>query len=460
MVDEDSSQDEWVELVDTALDPVKPIPMDLFAKKQNKTTHLIDNVDPERVMKGRHEWYHFALEEPVFVSVIEVFAEGYNYKSCEFSWQPLRQSMPTSGHVTFDGTKFSHTINDIITGFSFRPDAKYLGGAQIARVVANGFKLSELDNSLSQLADLEGARQRAVRSAKALIEEGKKSEEEAAHNRSAVSAMKEEADTLETTIKDRSRILKETNDKVDASNTEVAKLRIQQDSIEARIEQQNATIEQRTIERSQISKDISEKSSELKDLETNIYLFPSEIKDFSEKAGRDKSFYWKLAAVPIGVVTVMAIALLKNAADLTTIIDEQDNARLLSIFVTRAPYVAIAGAIIGVMYKLSKSLVAEIMRIDNQTRSLAKVSIIATDVSAASAEKLDLSDEERYHLRTGLKMDLLREHLKSYIPEDYNYLESDRVSSRLKQIKDEEKINNEVESVDDAEPSSEDEVAP
>lgn len=99
------------------------------------------------------------------------------------------------------------------------------------------------------------------------------------------------------------------------------------------------------------------------------------------------------------------------------------------------PYVIVSAAIIAAMYKIASSLINQIMKIDTETRALAKMSIIATDVSAASHDGLELSDEEIYHLRTGLKMDLLRDHLKSYMSEDYRYLESERVKSRFNYFK-------------------------
>ncbi|PWG17132.1 hypothetical protein DFK10_08830 [Salibaculum griseiflavum] len=85
------------------------------------------------------------------------------------------------------------------------------------------------------------------------------------------------------------------------------------------------------------------------------------------------------------------------------------------------------------MFKMAQSLITEIIRIDNQNRALAKVSIVATDVHNASSDGLDLSDEEIYHLRTGLKMDMLRDHLKTYLSESFDYISSDRVKARLKQ---------------------------
>ena len=44
---------------------------------------------------------------------------------------------------------------------------------------------------------------------------------------------------------------------------------------------------------------------------------------------------------------------------------------------------------------------------------------IAKDVSAYAERDLNLSDEDTYRLRTDLKMQLLRDHMKEYISKDF-----------------------------------------
>lgn len=60
-----------------------------------------------------------------------------------------------------------------------------------------------------------------------------------------------------------------------------------------------------------------------------------------------------------------------------------------------------------------------------QRLNLTKISIIAKDVSDASEDDLSLDDAARYEHRTHLKMNLLREHLKGYLAEDYEYKQRD-----------------------------------
>jgi len=85
-------------------------------------------------------------------------------------------------------------------------------------------------------------------------------------------------------------------------------------------------------------------------------------------------------------------------------------------------YVIIATGLIIASYKLARVFIAEIMRINEQRLNLSKISIIATDASNTSQGGLsNLSDRELYELRTDLKMQLLRAHLKEYLSSDFRY---------------------------------------
>ncbi|MHA7886142.1 hypothetical protein [Roseicyclus sp.] len=427
----DSTSDPIAEIRGVEVSPSKKIPFELYDKKSRKTTKLADlsNVSP---MKGRHDWFGFEFVEPVFVSTIVVDAAGYDYKDCVFKWKSASTGDVRQDDTRFDDETFRITINDFITEFSFKPDRKYIGNPQIASVSAIGFTLSDFHEERGKIGKIAELRAAAVRDAQATISEASEAEARLEEIEAEIQERELEIKTLSTTQTTLESELKQWKEKIDSAERELATSRANIASLESRNETQEATIKQREAERDSLAKEIASKRAELKALENDIYLFPSELGEFAKRGGADKAFYWKLTAVPLLVLTAMAGALLLDAHNLAPILDENENARVFSIFVTRLPYVVVATAIIGAMYKIAKVLISEIIRIDTQTRGLAKLSIIATDVSAASEDGLDFSDEERYHLRTGLKMDLLREHLKSYIADSFDYIASDRIKSRLK----------------------------
>ena len=76
-------------------------------------------------------------------------------------------------------------------------------------------------------------------------------------------------------------------------------------------------------------------------------------------------------------------------------------------------------------------LVFEVVRINRQRLDFAKLSIIAKDVSAASARSTALTDGEVFDLETKLKMELLREHMKNYTGAEFEYKGSAIISALI-----------------------------
>lgn len=93
---------------------------------------------------------------------------------------------------------------------------------------------------------------------------------------------------------------------------------------------------------------------------------------------------------------------------------------IFGALISRTPYVILASSIIAACYGIVHSLISEIVRINRQKLGLNKISIIATDISKSSEIDLhSLDDEEIYEKRAQLKMQMLREHLKTDIPDDF-----------------------------------------
>lgn len=164
---------------------------------------------------------------------------------------------------------------------------------------------------------------------------------------------------------------------------------------------------------------ITEKEGRLKSLKNDVNMFPSEISEFFGQGTKTMWLYVALAALPIIVITLVFVMLIIGAADLTTIFKKLPDYSAYSILITRMPYVFISGAIITACYKICKFLLAEVIKINQQKLNLTKISIIAKDVSISSEKGLSIQDNEIYELRTRLKMELLREHLKDYLSKDF-----------------------------------------
>lgn len=430
------------------------IPFSIYSKHNNKTTKLanLDLAPEARKMKGRSDWYALTFAEPAFVQYIEVKCSGYNgsYQDFEFELQSFSRQRTDTKRVSIKEDTIRCEVNDFISGFSFKPPSKLFGLQDIISVSAVGFIISDLSTFYDIFSKLHNLKADISEKASELRTNEVKSAQKVSELQASVDSLLEKRKSEESNLEALLEEVGKAEEQRASTRAAVSDAQANLTSLASKAQQQEETIEARKLEAREIASELSNKKVELKSLENDIYLFPSELKEFTTKGGKDKRQYWFLFAIPVLVLAALAYALLNNATHLATIFDENDNARVFSILITRLPYVVVATSIIGAMYAICMTLVKEIMRIDQQTRALAKISIIATDVSNSSQDGLGLSDEEKYHLRTGLKMDLLRDHLKNYISPDFSYSSLDRIKSRMSQIKERrEKKGEERDDVDE-----------
>ena len=165
-------------------------------------------------------------------------------------------------------------------------------------------------------------------------------------------------------------------------------------SLQDQLDKMGKNIAERKTERRDLNKKMAELSQKLRVLPDDVNLFSTEISHFVSQGGQNMGTYWKLAAVPIGYIIIVTGLLVFNAANLTTVLDESNSAKIWSILLTRIPFVVIATAIIAASNKLARVFIDEIMRINQQRLNLSKISMVATDVLNASQEAPnDLSDQ-------------------------------------------------------------------
>ncbi|KYZ87438.1 hypothetical protein A3Q32_12450 [Alcanivorax sp. KX64203] len=240
-------------------------------------------------------------------------------------------------------------------------------------------------------------------------------------------SLEEKKAALDESIEEASQELTDVEEAISEREKELSSLKNDVENVEknlnqtqARIETANSHIETKTQQRQQLTADVEKAKNELKRLEDNINLFPTEVKGFVEQGAENIKQYITLAAIPIFIIAAVTGMLFLNAADLTHY-SSRENRAVWEIIISRIPYVSVCAAILAACYKLSRIFISEIMRINEQRLNLTKVGIIAKDVTDACNDGLELDDEIRYENRVRLKMELLREHLKNYIGEEYEY---------------------------------------
>jgi hypothetical protein len=177
----------------------------------------------------------------------------------------------------------------------------------------------------------------------------------------------------------------------------------QLEGAEERVANLRGDIKIETQKKEGLQADIVAQETKLRELQANINLFPSEISGFVDQASSNSSLYLHYALGPMVVICGMFLMLILGAVDLTTVITTEKNVNLAAILVSRAPYVAVATAIIYASYRIAKVFITEVMHVNRQRLAMTKISIIAKDVSQAAEEGLNLSTSKLYSYRLKVK---------------------------------------------------------
>ncbi len=393
-----------------------------FNKRNNKTTKLVENEDESNFTKGANRDFEFDLMQPTYVQRIEVHTTGYgNFDDAEFRWDSVTNAESGRKSKRNKDGIFTILLNDIVDRFSFKPDRKYIGEPTITKVTVIGLTLGELNRAIADVSQIDSYRNKIVQSCENIIETAQAAGEKTESLESRKTKLEESITDLESTRSDAQSDIDGLNNQ-HAEIQKAIKQKTQEESeMQSRLTVIDESIDTKKNQSQNLNQEIVGLTRELKNLKNDINLFPSEIQGFVSQGGRNITRYTLLTAAPIAILVYVTWHLFNNAADFAAIYKSTDSSEIWGVFITRLPFVAISLGVIHACYKIAKIFLSEVINTNTQRLNLTKIAIIAKDVSEASAEGLDLGEDELYERRTKLKMDLLKSHLKGYIEEGYSY---------------------------------------
>ncbi|WP_375421124.1 hypothetical protein [uncultured Sphingomonas sp.] len=406
-----------IKLVDS--DHIVELPFELFDKQTNKTTQLIAESGKSAPIEGRHRWFEYKFIDPALISEIAVSTNGYTeFHEFEFKWQDANGNERSLSLKPVNNT-FRATINGICRKVSFRPPSAFFSDPSIISVRVYGLPDGAISDALDVLSDLESYKSKIIGITDAAVADAGRKTLAANAAESNHAAIDREIQALKSTVSRTKKVIDDLSDKRNQLITENSAAEDTLRSNKARISDLDAKSLALTDNQSNLITNIQKSTLELKGLRENINLFPSEIVGFVNQGSKNIFQYTLIAGLPILVIVVMFILLVRGSADLSIIISENPKINIQAIMLSRLPYVAIAVARVTASYKIARVFISEIININNQRLSLTKLSIIAKDISNAAEFDRNINDEDIYRLRTDLKMQLLRDHLKDYISKDF-----------------------------------------
>ena len=88
---------------------------------------------------------------------------------------------------------------------------------------------------------------------------------------------------------------------------------------------------------------------------------------------------------------------------------------VMAAFLLRIPFAAVVGGAIYYSWKIAHAFMVKIFSIQEERLTLAKLLILAKNTVFSTAEDLGIDSVEKFHMRTRLKIEMLKSHLASNI---------------------------------------------
>ena len=421
------------ELNDLSSIELQPFPIEFTSKLSSGLTRCLDENSKSFVVRSDVP-YEVLFVEPAYVATIEIeFSKPVLGASLELtvfdalSAKSVRKRLPQD----LLSNKAVFKINLAASGFSIllQPGLfEFLGRRtlDLKRIHIDGFSAGDFVELTASLTEVQGLRESAIEE---LTEEKRRLEvrnDKIVQRETAVAQLEqqkeEELADLESRLSDAKEETQEAITELTRLKSEIASAQTRKQAIIESVSVQEATV--RSID-GEIAKgkeqlrvlavETSEKEHRLRELTSNVNLFSEEFSSFSDHGAKQARIFIGLSVVPLLIITILTAQLLLGAVDLSVKYVKEPNLDLMTVFVTRLPYLTICASILGVCYSIQRFLFNRISAIFAERLDFSKIGILAKDVASASAHGLQLADSELYEARTYLKIQMIKSYLSGSI---------------------------------------------
>lgn len=407
---------EELENLTNEINDFKPIEVDkitveLIENSGTKHSKLIFNEDPNYSIKLEDREYKFKLVEPIYIDKISIKAKTiFKGLSVHYKTKDAEKH-----HVIQNDKKNNLTVNlkEVIYEIIIKnPKDKKI---ELEKIELFGFRLSELESIKNNFETIQKLDTELKNDVKQISETNQAQLNEIENKSSALEQLHEKLDAdIESLTTQKEELEKETEN----LNSQITKLSETKNNLEntktdliKREQELKNSIQEREATLTIINTNISTKREELKELESDTSLIAYDVQDYIKNANTHLLYYLGLSVIPWILIVFMTYFIINGGMDLTTVLKVEKDAQLWTIFWSRIPLVIAVATVIFVAYEISNVFIRKIMEINQQKLDFQKLGILAKDVSESASQGLDLSDEEKFELRTKLKMEMLKSHL-------------------------------------------------
>lgn len=147
------------------------------------------------------------------------------------------------------------------------------------------------------------------------------------------------------------------------------------------------------------------------DLQKNVNLLPDTLDGFSQRSFKNKRSYFLLSTVPLFVLGFIVYMAWESTKELALNSPAMGYEQAFSILIQRIPFSLLFLFLTGMCVSFLYKMVNQLTEVHQQELNLAKISMLARDMS--DSETIDLDEEERQEKRIEVKMKLIQQYLAS-----------------------------------------------
>lgn len=400
------------------LEPYK-LDIEIIENQSGQIMNLIKDVE-EFSYQLRNKYYSFKFTEAIYIQkVMFRTEEGTNLKDLEIIAYDYKGN---DSIINFSNKEHKVWLpRKVLSEFKIKAPKRLVNKIKLTHIDIIGFKLSDLDNIKDKVAELENYKLSLQTLSDDVENKDRDLENNLIEKNELISTKKETIDSLNQDIINLENEIDTLTDSKTTLESDTNQLIVKKESLSTESINLENNIQQLNETSNQLNSKISNQNDELKKLTEDTNIFATEMKEYIEQGNKDILLYTYLSAIPWILIAIVSGIVFFGASNLTTVYSTSVNMNIATIFWSRIPFVLIVMSILFVSYEISKIFIQNIIHIHKQKRIFTKIGILAKDIAEQSMLGLDIDEKDKFELRTKVKMDLLKSHLKNEIGENYEY---------------------------------------
>lgn len=181
-------------------------------------------------------------------------------------------------------------------------------------------------------------------------------------------------------------------------------------TINSAIEAKENNLQQLTREAKNLNENVADLNQQLSGLVNDRSLISDEFSDFIKEGKGQAAVYLWLMLVPAIVIGIGVLVIYNGASSfLSTHYDTTGD--VAAAFILRIPFATVVGGAIYYSWKIAHAFMSKIFSIQEERLTLAKLLVLAKNTVFSTAEDLGVDPVEKFHVRTRLKIEMLKSHL-------------------------------------------------